>query len=202
MPERYVLAIVPDELWARIEPALPQPKLLRESRRLRASDRTVLAGILFVVRTGTRWMDLPLELGCCGSTCRRRLKEWHASDVWARILGVLMAQLPDAQTLEWCRATLDPADIAARKRMSRPPAKSLLELFCAAPMGGLESERRRNDPEAAKHPELAPGPDASDECIAGWPSVRYPTRQGRRVAADRSSPVTAEPSCSGVTTSS
>ncbi|MGI4803001.1 MAG: transposase [Janthinobacterium lividum] len=201
MPERYVHAIVPDELWAKVKPVLPQPKPLSESRRARAPDRTVLAGILFVVRTGIRWMDLPLELGCCGNTCRRRLKEWHASGVWAQILEVLMRQLPDAQKLEWSRATLDPADIAARKHMSRPPAGKLLELVYATTIGSFEVGRSHDGSGTAGHPEPASGPDAWAERLADWPSVKYPTGQGRRGASGSSSSRTVKLSRRGVTPS-
>jgi hypothetical protein len=32
----------------------------------------ILTGILFVLKTGIAWDDLPAELGCgCGKTCRR-----------------------------------------------------------------------------------------------------------------------------------
>lgn len=74
MPERYVRSIVSDEIWARIKPVLPSPMLWSGRGRRQAPDRTVLAGILFVVRTGIWWKDLPPELGCSGSTCLRRLR--------------------------------------------------------------------------------------------------------------------------------
>jgi len=35
-----------------------------------------LTGIVFVLRTGIPWEDLPRELGCSGMTCWKRLREW------------------------------------------------------------------------------------------------------------------------------
>jgi hypothetical protein len=46
----------------------------------------VLTCILFVVKTGIVWEDLPLEFGCLYKTCKRRLKEWTKAGVWQKFL--------------------------------------------------------------------------------------------------------------------
>jgi hypothetical protein len=58
--------IIDDELWRRLEPLLPQPKARREKYpgRKPVPDRAALNGIVFVLRTGLRWRDLPAEMGC------------------------------------------------------------------------------------------------------------------------------------------
>jgi transposase len=49
-------------------------------------DRKALTGILFVLRSGIPWEMLPQEMGCgCGLTCWRRLRDWQAAGVWARL---------------------------------------------------------------------------------------------------------------------
>jgi transposase len=65
--------IVPDELWARIEPLLPVvPRRADHPGRRRLDDRKVLCGILFVLYTGIAWEFLPQELGFgSGMTCWR-----------------------------------------------------------------------------------------------------------------------------------
>ena len=56
--------IIPDGLWARIEPLLPQAKRrFRHPGRKHLDDRKVLSGILFVLYTGILWEFLPQELG-------------------------------------------------------------------------------------------------------------------------------------------
>jgi len=56
--------IIPDELWDRIEPLLPQVKRrYRHPGHKRLDDRKVLSGILFVLYTGIPWEFLPQELG-------------------------------------------------------------------------------------------------------------------------------------------
>ena len=58
--------LLPNELWKRIEPLLPPPKprRFRYPGRKPFDNRKTLIGILFVLRTGIRWEDLPQELGC------------------------------------------------------------------------------------------------------------------------------------------
>ncbi len=55
---------VSDELWALIEPLLPQPqRRFGYPGRRRIGDRKTLQGILFVLYTGIQWEFLPQELG-------------------------------------------------------------------------------------------------------------------------------------------
>jgi transposase len=86
--------LLPDALWERIEPLLPQEKLKPKGGRPRVSDRACLTGILFVFKTGTPWEYLPKEMGCgCGMTCWRRLRDWRESGVWQRIWHALLDEL-------------------------------------------------------------------------------------------------------------
>ena len=69
--------LVSDELWAVIEPELPPEPAKPKGGRPRVPDRAALTGILFVLKTGIQWEDLPHEMGCgCGMTCWRRLRDW------------------------------------------------------------------------------------------------------------------------------
>ena len=99
--------ILDDELWGWIEPLLPAPKP-RRSRfpgRKPLDDRKVLTGILFVLRMGLPWEELPQELGCgCGMSCWRRLREWQRGGVWKTLQELLRLELPDAHKIDWSRA--------------------------------------------------------------------------------------------------
>lgn len=73
--------LVTDELWEIIEPLLPPPKPHPKGGRPGVPNRNALTGILFVLKTGIPWEDLPQEMGCgCGMTCWRRLRDWHELD--------------------------------------------------------------------------------------------------------------------------
>ena len=108
--------ILDDALWALIEPLLPPPKprRFRFPGRKPVPDRAVLTGILFVLQSGIPWERLPREMGCgSGMTCWRRLRDWQAAGVWARIHGVLLEKLHQAGQIDWSRALVDSRSLRA-----------------------------------------------------------------------------------------
>ena len=68
--------ILPDELWEVVGPLLPPlPPPSPKGGRPPVGNREALTGILFVLKTGIPWEDLPCEMGCgSGMTCWRRLR--------------------------------------------------------------------------------------------------------------------------------
>ena len=118
-------AHVPDDLWAVIAPLLPPSRPRPKGGRPPIPDRAALTGILFVLRTGLPWEYLPQEMGCgSGMSCWRRLRDWQAAGVWAALDRALLERLEGATQLDWRRAALDSASVAA-KRMARPVRKWL-----------------------------------------------------------------------------
>jgi transposase len=102
--------LVSDALWDRLRPMIPPdpPRRFRFPGRKPLDHRQVLTGILFVLKTGIAWDDLPAELGCgCGKTCRHYLRLWHAAGVWRRLHAVLLAELNGADRIDWERAVID-----------------------------------------------------------------------------------------------
>ena len=109
-------AILDDELWQIIEPLLPpsKPRRTRYPGRKPLSNRAVLTGILFVLRSGIAWEDLPQEMGCgSGMTCWRRLAEWQEAGVWDKIHRVLLDRLRQANQIDWSRAAVDSTSVRA-----------------------------------------------------------------------------------------
>jgi transposase len=93
-------------LWKRIKPLLPEVKPSAKGGRPRPDDERALNGILFVLRTGIPWEDLPQELGLgSGMTCWRRLRDWQAAGVWSRLHQLLLAELRGAGKLDFSRAS-------------------------------------------------------------------------------------------------
>ena len=77
-------------------------------------DRKALTGILFVLKTGIPWEDLPCELGCgCGMTCWRRLRAWQADGTWGKIHKLLLDRLRAADQIDWSRAIIDSSSVRA-----------------------------------------------------------------------------------------
>jgi transposase len=107
--------LVSDELWSIVEPFIPErPRRKRNPGRKPVPDRNCLTGILFVLKTGIPWEDLPQEMGCgCGMTCWRRLRDWQQAGVWQRIHRVLLDRLREAEQINFSRCAVDSASIRA-----------------------------------------------------------------------------------------
>lgn len=107
--------ILDDGLWEIIEPILPPPpkRRFRFPGRKRIDPRKALTGILFVLKTGIQWEDLPREFGCCGMTCWRRLKEWQDAGVWEQLHKILLDLLNEADRIDWKRAVVDSSSARA-----------------------------------------------------------------------------------------
>jgi transposase len=71
--------------WDVIRPFLPPRSRVG---RPRADDRMVLNGILYVLTTGCRWIDMPLEYGSY-KTAWKRLKKWQEMSIWDSIFRAL-----------------------------------------------------------------------------------------------------------------
>jgi transposase len=102
--------LVTDALGDRLQSLLPSPppRRFRFPGRKRLDYRTILTGILFVLKTGIAWDDLPAELGCgCGKTCRHYLQVWHQGGVWRQLHAVLLAELNGADLIDGERALID-----------------------------------------------------------------------------------------------
>ena len=108
--------IITDELWNLIQPLLPplKPRRFRYPGRKPVENRGALTGIVFVLRTGIPWEDLPKEMGCgCGMTCWRRLRDWQEAGVWDDIHQMLLNKLRAADKLDWSRTAADSSSVRA-----------------------------------------------------------------------------------------
>jgi transposase len=131
--------LVPDDLWVTIGPLLPPAKPRPKGGRPPVPDRAALTGIIFVLKTGIQWEDLPAEMGCgSGMTCWRRLRDWQAAGVWAGLHHLLLERLHGADRLDWSRASLDSASVPA-KRGERQPVRTRRTAGKLAPSGTSSS---------------------------------------------------------------
>ena len=101
-------SILSDRLWQRIEPLLPKPKKRRNVQhagRKPADARSVMTGIIFALKTGVPWKNLPATSDFpSGHTCRRRLLEWHERGVWRKLWQNILSELRAEGRLTWERA--------------------------------------------------------------------------------------------------
>lgn len=110
--------LVPDDLWERTAPLLPTRPARRHRNpgRLPVSDRAALAGIVYVLRKGVAWRDVPSQVvGCSGVTAWRRLRDWTEAGVWRRLHEILLTELRVNGVLDMDDCAVDGSHVRALK---------------------------------------------------------------------------------------
>lgn len=87
-----------NEQWARLQPLLPPEK--PKTGRPALSHRQVLNGILWVLRTGAPWRDLPERYGKW-PTIYSRFRRWQQAGTWTRLLSQVQALVDQQGELDW-----------------------------------------------------------------------------------------------------
>jgi transposase len=105
---------VTDAQWAQIERHLPRPRRSPKGGRPRVSNRDVVDGILWVLKTGARWRDLPAEYPS-GATCWRRLRQWDEDGTWLQMWRAFLGQLDARGRLRWENTFIDGSFVPAKK---------------------------------------------------------------------------------------
>jgi transposase len=107
--------VVTDEQWLKVAALLPKRRR-RKSRvgRKPKEDRDCFEGILWVLRSGARWQDLPKAYPS-SSTCWRRLRDWEEAGVWLEIWRAFLAELDETGRIDWEEAFGDGTFIPAKK---------------------------------------------------------------------------------------
>ena len=104
---RYELT---DEQWRLIEPLLP-----RQGRGGKWADhRWVLNGLLWILRSGSAWRDLPERYGKW-QTVYGRFQRWRRDGTFERISRALRVRLDRAGRIDWDLWCIDGANIRANK---------------------------------------------------------------------------------------
>ncbi len=142
MKKRQVL--LSEAQWEILAPLFPKPKRRKDRRgRPWAPNRDCLEGILWVLRTGARWRDMP-EQYPDGSTCWRRLRGWEEQGIWLKAWQKLLSMLDQRRLLDWEEAFLDATFITAKKgarRSAKPVAGKVRSAWWWSTAAAYLSER-------------------------------------------------------------
>ncbi len=106
-PRRHELT---DAEWERLVPLLPPQR--PATGRPAKDHRAVLNGILWVLRTGAPWRDLPERYGPW-QTVYSRFRRWRQAGVWGRILAALQAEAAHDGALDDTVAMIDSTSVRA-----------------------------------------------------------------------------------------
>ncbi len=103
-----------NEQWKTLEPLIPEPPRRADGRgRPRRHPREVLAGILWILRTGAQWANLPKRYPPY-QTCHRRFQEWTKNGVFKTILEAMAQDLEKRGQLDLSECTIDGMFVRAK----------------------------------------------------------------------------------------
>ena len=104
-----------DEQWEVLEPLIPAPPRRGDGRgRPWRDPRDVLNGILWILRTGAPWKDLP-ERYPPYQTCHRRFQKWIEEGVLSAILEALAEDLEERGEIDLSECYIDGTFVVAKK---------------------------------------------------------------------------------------
>jgi transposase len=104
---------VNDELWEIIQAVLEELDPPAKTGRPRTGQRQALNGIIYVMRTGGQWNQLPQEFGD-DSSVHRTLQRWVAKGVFGRIWAILIQNCDELGGVNWEWQSADAAMGKAR----------------------------------------------------------------------------------------
>jgi transposase len=101
-----------DDQWERLSPLLP-PQRPRTGRP--ANDhRTILNGILWILRTGAPWRDLPERYGNW-KTVYSRFRRWQEAGIWDHILTGIQIDAAHDDRIDGSVTMIDSTSIRAHQ---------------------------------------------------------------------------------------
>lgn len=104
-----------DEQWAVLEPLIPVPPRRTDGRgRPWKDNRQVMNGVLWVLRTGAPWADLP-ERFPPYQTCHRRFQQWAGAGVLRSVLEALARDLEERGGIDLSECFIDGSFSVAKK---------------------------------------------------------------------------------------
>lgn len=108
--------LVPDELWAIVEPLIPAHGVRPQGGGpARVDDRAIFTAIVFVATSGRAWRHLPPSFGVTVPTVHRRFTEWTRAGLWRRLHQAVLDELGSRGMIDWTRAVVDGACVRAKR---------------------------------------------------------------------------------------
>jgi transposase len=130
--------------WERLRPLLPPEK--PRTGKPNKDHRTILNGILWKLRTGAPWRDLPERYGPW-STVHSRFRRWRLAGVWDRVFAAVQRQADAVGQLDWTVHFVDGTVVRAHQH-------------AAGAKGGTRPRRRSAAARAASRPRCTSAPRA------------------------------------------
>ena len=114
MPSPKIEQELSERLWEKIYPMLPVYERSPKGGRPRCDDKFAFFGIVFVLRSGCRWQDLPREYGS-PTTVWRRFATWQKLEIWQKIWDLVLFEFEKAGGIDKSETIADATFIRAKK---------------------------------------------------------------------------------------
>jgi transposase len=119
-----------DDEWAHLEPLMPQSR-----KSARVDDRAILNAILYVLRTGIPWRDLPDHYGPY-TTVYNRFNRWSRRGIWKAVFDRLASKSRDGLYL------IDSTIVKAHRAASGAKGGSKIRRSVSAGVGARRKSTR------------------------------------------------------------
>ena len=100
-----------DDQWNLSVPSIPLPAY---TGRHRADDRNCINGMLYVLMSGCRWMDMPTKYGSY-KTVWEQHKKWSVKGVWKNIMNSLVSRGYSSGLIKIDDLSVDSSTVGAKK---------------------------------------------------------------------------------------
>lgn len=119
-----------EEQWLWIEPLIPKPRVRKDRKGRPSTDRRQLVqGMLWILKTGARWQDLPRDRFPPYQTVHRHFQEWVAAGIFKKILARLVEHLQKKGKINLAETFIDAsfaeAKKGAKKSVKQSPVRAL-----------------------------------------------------------------------------
>lgn len=119
-----------DEQWRWIEPLIPKPRVRKDRKGRPSTDRRqLIQGMLWILKTGARWQDLPRDRFPPYQTVHRHYQDWVEKGIFKKILERLVEHLREKGKINLAETFIDASFVEAKKgakKSAKPsPAREL-----------------------------------------------------------------------------
>jgi transposase len=112
LPRRPGWRDIPEALWAKAARWIPDPPPSPKGGRPATPHRTILNGILYVLRTGCQWKMMPREYGS-GSVAHTHFQLWTRTRVFRKLWALCLREYDDLKGIDWRWQAVDSATVSA-----------------------------------------------------------------------------------------
>lgn len=116
-----------EEQWQIIEPLIPKARVRKDRKGRPSTDRRQLVqGMMWILKTGARWQDLPRDRFPPYQTVHRHYQEWVKKGLFKKILEKLVEHLREKGKINLAETFIDASFVEAKKEAKKLEKPSLV----------------------------------------------------------------------------